>query len=189
MDQPISDTTIRNCSPVAHVLSRQEMEFVRGYVQGLAPSRAAVQAGYQESMARTLLNKTQIVETIAILREQYAANLGATITRDTVTAMLLDAHKKASTAAEEIMAAKELGKLHGLYAPERHVSISANITRIDQLETMSDEQLAAIGRLSADSVRPLLPRAIEPPSTTPDPIPSTTATTTPTLEPTEVIPA
>jgi len=65
------------------------------------------------------------------------------VTRDQMTLLMLESHKKSINAAEEIMALKEIAKLHKLYeiAPLiqiNHVNIEQNQRK---LETMSDSAL------------------------------------------------
>lgn len=64
------------------------------------------------------------------------------ITRPLITAMLAEAYDMAESSNEVVAVAKELGKLHGLYAPD--TSVSVNIQSGDiakQLSQMSTEEL------------------------------------------------
>lgn len=66
------------------------------------------------------------------------------ITRDQINLLLLEAHKKSSNAAEEVMALREIAKINGMYvvAP---VNQTINLINLEQnqkkLEEMSDEAL------------------------------------------------
>ncbi len=65
------------------------------------------------------------------------------IRRDDINRLLLESHKKCSTAAEEVMVLKELAKINGHY--EKKPSTQINVLHIEQtvkrIESMSDEQL------------------------------------------------
>ena len=66
-----------------------------------------------------------------------------TITRDMISVLLLESHKKSANAAEEIMAIKELAKLHNMY--EVKPTTVVNMVNIEQhvkkLEVMTDDEL------------------------------------------------
>ena len=70
--------------------------------------------------------------------------------------MILEAHKKAATATEEIAAARELAKLYGLNSPEKQVVVNYNVSRVEQLETLPDHELARIAGLDDAVDAPLL---------------------------------
>jgi len=65
------------------------------------------------------------------------------VTRDHLTQLLLESHKKAANSAEEIMAIREMGKLHKLY--EQAPMVQINTLNIEQnqkkIEVLSDEEL------------------------------------------------
>ena len=70
------------------------------------------------------------------------------INRGLVTNMLLDAYEVAESANEMVNAARELGKLHGLYEAEKVVTIQGTaVEREKQIKSMSTEELL---RLMAD---------------------------------------
>ena len=66
------------------------------------------------------------------------------VTRDQMTLLMLESHKKSINAAEEILALKEIAKLHRLYETTPLVQIN-NIMQVatnqKKLETMSDDDL------------------------------------------------
>lgn len=67
------------------------------------------------------------------------------ITRPLLNAMLMESYDHAKTSTERIAAVKELGKMNGLYAPERQIKVSANAT-LEELGQLSDEELMRIAR-------------------------------------------
>lgn len=138
--EEFTDINIRN-------LTSQEEVYVQRRVQGLNPQAAARAAGYtRPTMAVIeLAEREDIQHAIVFLREtarQAAINAGAMqFSKDDATLLYLNAHAKAATATEEIKAVDSLVKLHGLAAPEK---MEVEITRRDQLEGMSDEDLMRV---------------------------------------------
>jgi len=65
------------------------------------------------------------------------------VTRDHLTQLLLESHKKAANSAEEIMAIREMGKLHKLYEQTPMVQINNLSIEKNQkkIEVLSDEEL------------------------------------------------
>lgn len=77
--------------------------------------------------------------------DRIASRQRRDINRGLVTNMLLDAYEMADTSSEMVNAAKELGKLHGLYAPEQTVTISGTFEEAQkQISSMSNEELQRI---------------------------------------------
>ena len=69
------------------------------------------------------------------------------INRGLVTNMLLEAYAMADTAGEIVNAAKELGKLHGLYEPEKTVTIQGTFEEAKkQISQMSSDELQQLLR-------------------------------------------
>lgn len=153
---PETAVAIKTRTPRGRFLTAQESRFVALYAQGLAPGKAAVGAGYaNEGCAQSLMSNEAIAETITALKMRQMDSLGEIVTRDFVGQMFLEAHKKAATATEEIAAGRELGKLYGLYAPEKGtVEVNVQVNRIEQLENLSDEELLRRARLRSTSLSP-----------------------------------
>ena len=138
--------------PRGKFLTEQEKRFVGLYSQGMTAKAAARAAGYLLTEAVRLLDRQDVIESIALMRQRMNEELGAVITRDFVGAMILEAHKKAATATEEITAARELARLYGLNAPEKTVSVQYNVTRVEQLEALPDAELARIAGLDTTAL-------------------------------------
>jgi hypothetical protein len=67
--------------------------------------------------------------------------------------MLLDAYENADTSSEMVNAAKELGKLHGLYAPEQTVTIQGTFEEAQkQITSMSNDDLLRIINDTSDVI-------------------------------------
>ena len=84
---------------------------------------------------------------IAAVVQEYATQEApkVSMTRERLTEMLLDTCRNAATAGEQVAAVRELGKLHGLYAPQKlqvdtHHTIEA-VKRVEDMRTLSVEQL------------------------------------------------
>lgn len=138
--------------PRGRFLTEQEKRFVGLYAQGMTGKAAARAAGYSHLDSLKLLERQDVIESLAIMRQRMNEELGAVITRDFVGAMILEAHKKAATATEEITAARELARLYGLNAPEKTVSVQYNVTRVEQLESLPDAELARIAGLDTTQI-------------------------------------
>ena len=83
----------------------------------------------------------------AILEEQKWLQQKHHITTDTAVQMLLESHRKAATATEEVAAIREIAKMLGLYQPEKKQMDSVDIHKIEQLAQMSDEELLKLADL------------------------------------------
>lgn len=153
---PETAVAIKTRTPRGRFLTAQEARFVSFYAQGLPPGKAAVAAGYpDEASARPLLTNEAIAETVTALKMRQMDSLGEVVTRDFVGQMFLEAHKRAATATEEIAAGRELGKLYGLYAPEKgSVEVSVTVNRIEQLENLPTDELLRRARLRTPSISP-----------------------------------
>lgn len=80
--------------------------------------------------------------------ERIARRQRIPINRGLVTNMLLDAYETAESANEMVNAARELGKLHGLYSPETTITMTAKGGElVKQIAAMPTEDLL---RLMAD---------------------------------------
>ena len=124
------------------------------YASGMPVRNAAKSVGLTPGQGEKLLDRQDIAETVGVLRQRVTQELGSVITRDFVGGMILEAHKKAATATEEITAARELAKLYGLNAPEKQVVVNYNVSRVEQLETLPDHELARIAGLDDDITPP-----------------------------------
>lgn len=75
------------------------------------------------------------------------------INRGLVTNMLLDAYDTAESANEMVNAARELGKLHGLYEPEKSVVINGDLNEAaKQLSSMTTAELERLASVTTEMV-------------------------------------
>ena len=133
-------------------LTRQEDRYVRAWISGMDPKAAAAYAGFPAKWA-----PTQAVEGAirAFRAEEMRASL---ITKERLTIMFLESHAKASQVSDEINAARELGKLHGLYESDKQRTskggpIQVNVVQnAGQLERMSDAELLSHANIELDAI-------------------------------------
>lgn len=105
---------VHNAALMASVeLTPQEERFVTLRCHGFGLLTAARHAGMTPDHARRLQHSSKVQCLMEQMQELY--DEAVKVTRETVTVLLFEAHRKAASATEEIAAARELGKLHGLY--------------------------------------------------------------------------
>lgn len=75
------------------------------------------------------------------------------VNRALITGMLVEAYEIAETTNEVVNVAKELGKLHGLYEPEKTVTLNVSSGDINkQLQQMSTEELQRLLGTPSDEI-------------------------------------
>lgn len=105
------------------------------------PFAAGRYAGVGEKSLRAHTYKLERHPKIRAAAKFVLSNaLGGEVTRETVLEGLLDATKSAATSAEQTMAWREVGKLLGLYEPDRSELVVKTMTE-DRLKTVSDKEL------------------------------------------------
>lgn len=143
-------------------LSRQELEFVAGYVSsGHDVSAASKRCGLSRQKGVYLLKKPEIQEHIDYQMKRYQQTLEGEISYT-----LKDAHidiemgKRMSATAGEWFKGVELHmKLHGLLDKDRGVTININqVDSREKMEQLDDDQLMELAGFSFDD---LLPKAVE----------------------------
>lgn len=99
-------------------MTQQEVVFTETLLRGLPLRMAAEAAGTTVAEAQEMLIRPHVAQVLAYMREQ---NMSAhvEVNRDMLNLMLLESHAKAASATEEINAARELGKMNGLYADSK----------------------------------------------------------------------
>ncbi len=132
-----------------NTMTSQEESYVQARARNVNPTAAARAAGYRKPAIAVaeLAERPDVQKAIAYFREmsrQAAIDAGAIeFTRNDATMMLMEAHAKSATATEEVNAIDKLIKLHGLNTPEK---VEVNITRKDQLEELSDDELLKLSK-------------------------------------------
>lgn len=131
-------------------LTSQEEQLVLFRARGLSVLAASRAAGYTPEQGRELLDTPRMQAVVTYL---YDCNhRQVTITTDLLNTMLLEAHRKAATSTEEVMAIRELGKLNDLYPSEKK-RIEIDTTKIQnerQIESLSDDKLMELTGITID---------------------------------------
>lgn len=122
----------------------EEKKFIEARASGLSVARSAIIAGIPPITGKHLLEKPDVKQEVAIIREKIAETKGAS--KDDVIGMLVDAGNMARIAGDPsglVAAARELGKMLGYYA----VEVKKTLHGVDKndlkkaLEELSDEEL------------------------------------------------
>lgn len=132
----------RELTLVMHELSPKEQLYVEARAAGRSPRSAARIAGVRDPKK---LEEDEFIRRAvrAVLRWQRQEQR---YTRDDIAAGLRDAIEVASTASEMIQGWREIGKLYGLYEPERRETT----IRRETVEKMSDDELARLAALEGE---------------------------------------
>lgn len=141
-------------SPALSGLSDKQRLYVQARLEGDQPGVAARRAGVKEpsSTWRLMENNPQIREALRKGREISMAATG--ITRERVTEMLLEAYRNAANATEQIAAAKELGRLHGVYEANK-LQVEHNLKNVKserELRALSVEDLERLAVIDGEFV-------------------------------------
>ena len=103
--------------PAFDGLNDQERIYVESRLRGLSQVASGAAAGIKNSNWTTFEQNVRIQAALQKGRAISIADTG--MTREKITEMLMDAYRCAANATEMVMAARELGKLHGVYAPQK----------------------------------------------------------------------
>lgn len=129
--------------PALEGLTDRERVLVEARLRGMSIAMAAGAAGVTYVAASSLLRTERCKEALKKGREISAE--ATAITRERLTEMLLDAYKCAVDATEQVMAVRELAKLHGLNAATK-LEIDHN-HRIAGAKTEEDVKALSIHEL------------------------------------------
>lgn len=130
-------------SPALENLNDRERVVVEGRLRGMSQAAIAQMAGTTLDVVRAMLGLDHI--RIALQHgRQISADFTA-ITREKLTAMLMEAYQASATATEQILAVRELAKLHGLNAPTQ-VSID-HTHRLTNVKTERDLKQLTVAEL------------------------------------------
>lgn len=103
--------------PAFQGLDDRDRIYVESRLRGMSQVAAAAAAGLAPASAKKFEQRPHIKDALEHGRQISAVETG--ITRLRISDMLMDAYRSATSAAEMVMAARELGRLHGLYAPQK----------------------------------------------------------------------
>jgi hypothetical protein len=120
-------------------------------MQGLTQAAAKRAAGVTSKYGNQYEKNPKVREAIRYLVRESVANVEELTKSDVLTGMM-DAVAAAATAGELVMAWREIGKLLGVYEPERKV-LEVHEYSKDELKELSDEDLLRLaGGKMADVV-------------------------------------
>ncbi len=125
-------------------LTPRERLYVAARLKGLSEKASCLAAGDENNPGINHWCKAEHVELVLRQAQEIsAAEIG--ITRQNITDMLMQAFNNATTSLEQTAAARELARLHGLYAPAKVKVEHEHSHRIEdkrkQIGTMTNEQL------------------------------------------------
>ena len=135
---------------LAPLKTDRERIYVHARLRGMSEHAAYKAAGGKGNpQPATWIYEPHVVSVLAAAQNISAEETG--MTREKIRDMLVNAYHNATTAAEQIMAARELAKLFGLFAPtkvqvahdHRH-SIEDKRANIKDMSTTELESLLAI---------------------------------------------
>lgn len=131
-------------APAFEALSDRERIYVEGILKGLPKKASAQAAGYAPQEFARLERRPHVAEAIEVGRQISIKETG--MTRSKITEMLMEAWRNAASATEQVLVARELGKLHGLYEAKK-VEVKHQLEHIksaEQLRTLTIEELERI---------------------------------------------
>jgi phage terminase small subunit len=131
------------------MLTAQEKQALQYMAKGFSKTAAARAAGFPTSDVFKRPHVKQAADQV------LANDVGEIkVTRGMVTQMLLESHRKSATATEEIAAARELGKLHGLYEPEKIHHQSVNVHVVEEIEHLPLNELLDLAGTDLKTLSP-----------------------------------
>lgn len=132
-------------------LSVRQSRFIDEYLVDANGTQAAIRAGYGAAGARVAAHRllTNVAISSAIETRQRADATRLAMERETVLVQLLEAVQMARTQmnpAGMVAGLREIGKLMGLYTPERvNIALEPGAEREKlRLEALSDQELLAL---------------------------------------------
>lgn len=129
-------------------LSLVQKHYVEARLQGLTKAAAARAAGINSTSVTRLERDPKVAAAIRWLLSESTRNVDE-LTKSDVLSGMMDAVNAAATASELVMAWREIGKLLGVYEPERKV-LEVHDYSASELKALPDEELAKLagGRMA-----------------------------------------
>ena len=132
-------------------LTIKQRRYVEARMQGLTKHAAARAAGVTDTQSYAYEQAPTVQEAIRYCIRESTKSVEELTKSDVLTGMM-DAVAAASTSAELVMAWREIGKLLGVYEPERKVLEVKDYTQ-HELKQLSDKELLQLaGRQMRDVV-------------------------------------
>lgn len=124
------------------IITEQERQALHYLSRGFSKPAAAKAAGFPTA---SVFDRNHVREAIGDINDHVTTEIK--VTRDTLTQMLFESHRKSATATEEIAAARELGKLHGLYESDKTQQTTINVNVIEQIESLPMDELLELANM------------------------------------------
>lgn len=133
-------------------LTLTQKQYVEARLQGLTKAAAGRAAGVDDrSVCYQLEKNPKVMAAIRYLIRESTVSVEQLTKSDVLTGMM-DAVSAAATAAELVMAWREIGKLLGAYEPERKI-LEIHDYSADELKMLKDEDLLRLaGGRMADTI-------------------------------------
>lgn len=93
-----------------------------------------------------------IQRTLTYFREKEFDRIA--VTRESITKLFFEAHRKSGSSTEEVAALREIAKMHGLYEPQKIQTISVNINSERHIEAATDADLLKLAGLGDTHFNP-----------------------------------
>lgn len=129
---------VAHCATGDVALTAQQKKAAALLSQGVPISAVAMQVGCTPRAVQKWVKLPQMQSAL-----DYYNNLmldRIMVTREMLTVQFYEERAKASSAMEGIAALREIGKLNGLYAPEK-VETTTDIKSVKQIEALDDDKL------------------------------------------------
>jgi hypothetical protein len=141
-------------APAFAGLSDKQRLYVQARLEGDTPGVAARRAGVEvpNTSWRLMENNPVVAEALRKGREISIRSTG--ITREKVSEMLLEAYHNSTNAMEQVAAARELGKLHGLYEANK-VQVEHKLAQLkheNELRALPLEELERLAALEGEFI-------------------------------------
>lgn len=130
-------------------LTIQQKNYVEARLQGLNKAASGRAAGLSSPQASLNMEKNPKVRAAIRYLIRESAQKVDELTKSDVLSGMMDAVNAASTASELVMAWREIGKLLGVYEPERKVVEMRDLSK-QELKELPDSELA---KLAGDKMR------------------------------------
>lgn len=130
-------------TPALEELDERERVFVEARLRGLNIRQASAAAGVTHQMGSVIEARPEVERAMELARKISAEATGRT--REEIDRMLMDAYNNATNTVEQVMAARELAKLHGLYAPAKvevdHTHRLGAVKKAEDMKSLTVQEL------------------------------------------------
>lgn len=123
-------------------LNINQKRYVEARLQGLHPAAARRAIGINTSAANGMERNPKVLAALRYLIKESTKNVEE-LTKNDVLSGMMDAVNAAATAAELVMAWREVGKLLGAYEPERKILEIRDYTD-NELKELPDKDLVRL---------------------------------------------